>query len=84
MYVGVICACMPGVRAFCTSVLKVGEWRKMHQSHERVSPSQPLCSNKSIGSGGGILQKSKKKDGFGLGTTEMGFESNPNFESAEV
>lgn len=84
MYVGVMCACMPGIRAFFTQVLKIGDWKRSKEGHERVNSNQPKDSNKSIGSGGGVLKQYKEKDPYGLTTEDLESQSTSKFGSNEM
>lgn len=84
MYVGVMCACMPGIRAFFTQVLKVGDWKRNKEGRERVDSGGATDSNKSIGSGGGVMKNSRQKDPYDLTAAELEFESTSKFGPGEV
>lgn len=49
VYVGVVCACMPGIRAFLTQVYPAGRWAKVKNSNNHV---EEYLSPGTIESGG--------------------------------
>ena len=73
IYVGIMCACMPGMRAFYTRVFRGRKWEKTGASHGYPAVSdthRKSASDTFASSGTGLRGKIHRKSQFELMVTE--------------
>ena len=80
IYVGIMCACMPGMRAFYTRIFRGGKWEKTgpsqayHYGNCNSGAGQPRSATNTFGSSE-TKNRIKRKDDFEMMVSEVDVDS---------